>query len=87
MLALNGGKRSTLHLATLPRGTSCHYPSGCRPHGPRAIVDAVAERNVVTMQKNQTLVTQSKSMVTKMTEPAHLLILNLSYPYMCMYDT
>ena len=51
MLALNGGKRSTLHLATVPGGTSSRYPPGCRPRGLRAIVDAVAERNVVTMQK------------------------------------
>jgi len=36
--------------------------------------------------KNQTLVTQSKSMVTKLTVLAHQLILTLSYPYMCMYD-
>ena len=51
MLALNGGKRSTLHQATLPRGTSSRYPSDCRPRGLRAIVDTVAERCVMTIQK------------------------------------
>jgi hypothetical protein len=51
MSALNGCKRSALHLATVPRGTSTNYPLSCRLGGLRAIVDALAKRNVVTLQK------------------------------------